>query len=83
LADRRGKAALRAIRGDPSGNTLELDHIIAAVFGLWEYVISEARPFKRKEQLMLPLKGPKKVDPQAAPSSPPGEEPAKRRGSSG
>ena len=65
---------------DRSGNTVELDHIIAAVFGLWEYVISEARLFKRKEQLTPPLKGPKKAK---ALVTPPGEQPAKRGGTSG
>ena len=43
--------------------TLELDHIVAAVFGLWDFVIPEARIFRRKEQLALPLKGPKKITP--------------------
>lgn len=50
---------------DRTGDTLELDHIVAAVFGLWDYVVSDARIFKRQEQLSLPLKGPKKMDAEA------------------
>jgi hypothetical protein len=62
-----------------TSQTLELDHIVAAVFGLWEHVISEAKLFRRKEQLTLPLKGPKKVElePDVDGSTP------KRRPSSG
>jgi hypothetical protein len=38
-------------------DTLELDHVLAAVFGLWDFVIPEARLFTRFRQLSLPLKG--------------------------
>ena len=44
--------------------TRELDHILAAVFGLWDEVISEERLFS-KTQASLPLKGgPKKAEPR-------------------
>jgi len=43
--------------------TLELDHVLAAVFGLWDFVVPDARLFKRVAQLALPIKGPKKVEP--------------------
>ena len=42
--------------------TVELDHVLAAVFGLWDFVIPEARKYARR-QLSLPLKGPKKTLP--------------------
>jgi hypothetical protein len=45
--------------------TFELDHVLAAVFGLWDFVIPDAKLFKRTEQLALPLKGPKKIEPGA------------------
>jgi hypothetical protein len=48
-----------------SASTIELDHVLAAVFGLWDFVIPETRKFAR--QLSLPLKGPKKVEPVATP----------------
>jgi hypothetical protein len=41
--------------------TREIDHVLAAVFGLWDYVIPEERLFGKEPQLSLPLKGPKKV----------------------
>lgn len=43
--------------------TRELDHVLAAVFGLWDYVIPASRVFSRSPQLALPLKGPKKTEP--------------------
>jgi hypothetical protein len=46
--------------------TRELDHVLAAVFGLWEHVIPEARRFARGPQLALPLKGPKKAEDRPA-----------------
>ena len=46
--------------------TRELDHIVAAVFGLWDHVISEERRFGREAQLQLPIKGPKKAAPSNA-----------------
>jgi hypothetical protein len=45
--------------------TRELDHILAAAFGLWDYVIPEERRFVPERQLSLPLKGPKKAEPRA------------------
>lgn len=42
--------------------TRELDHVLAAVFGVWDFVIPEERMFERGPQLWLPLKGPKKVE---------------------
>jgi hypothetical protein len=48
--------------------TRELDHVLAAVFGLWDEVISEERLFSKAAQVAqvaLPLKGgPKKVEPR-------------------
>ena len=41
--------------------TRELDHVLAAVFGLWDDVIPAERLFAPEAQLALPLKGPKKV----------------------
>ena len=46
-----------------TASTVELDHVIAAVFGLWDFVIPEARKFARP-QLSLALKGPKKAEPR-------------------
>jgi hypothetical protein len=43
-------------------NTRELDHVIAAVFGLWDHVIPASRLFSTVPQLPLPLPGPKKAD---------------------
>lgn len=50
----------RAVFCDPSAdfarnkNTLELDHVIASVFGLWEHVIPAKRRFVEDTQLVLP-----------------------------
>jgi hypothetical protein len=35
--------------------------MLAAVFGLWDYVIPEDRRFGHEAQLSLPLRGPKKA----------------------
>jgi hypothetical protein len=43
--------------------TRELDHVLAAVFGLWDGVIPEGRLFSKSLQLRLPLPGPKKAGP--------------------
>jgi hypothetical protein len=48
-----------------TNGTLELDHVFAAVYGLWDFVIPDAKVFQRREQLALPLKGPKKAEPGA------------------
>jgi hypothetical protein len=42
--------------------TRELDHVLAAVFGLWDEVIPEERLFSKGPQLSLALKGPKKAE---------------------
>ena len=47
-----------------TGATLELDHVLAAVFGLWDFVVPDSRLFKRVAQLASPIKGPKKVEPR-------------------
>src|SRR5262249_30863183 len=44
--------------------TRELDHILAAVFGLWDYVIPEERLVVQEPQLTLPLKGLRKAEPR-------------------
>lgn len=41
--------------------TRELDHVLAAVFGLWDRVIPDERRFGREPQQSLPLMGPKKA----------------------
>jgi hypothetical protein len=41
--------------------TRELDHVLAAVFGLWEQVIPEERIFSRDRQLSLLARGPRKA----------------------
>lgn len=41
--------------------TRELDHVLAATFGLWDQVISEERLFTKERQLALLARGPKKV----------------------
>jgi len=41
--------------------TLELDHVVAAVFGLWDRVLADERHFSADPQLKLTLKGPKKA----------------------
>lgn len=43
--------------------TLELDHVLAAVFGFWDHILPASRLFKRNVQLALPMKGPKKAQP--------------------
>jgi hypothetical protein len=47
-------------------STRELDHILGAVFGLWDQVIPEERLFSRSPQLSLALRGPKKAEPREA-----------------
>jgi hypothetical protein len=47
-------------------DTLELDHVLAAVFGLWDFVVSETRLFTKFRQLSLPMKGIRKAT-QAVP----------------
>jgi len=49
-------------------NTRELDHILAAVFGLWDFVIPSERRFGREPQLALPLRQPKKAAPMTTPA---------------
>ena len=41
--------------------TRELDHVLAAVFGLWDFVVPKERLFSKGPQLPLALGGPKKV----------------------
>lgn len=41
--------------------TLELDHVLAAVFGLWDFVVPKARLFTKDPQLSLHLKGLRKT----------------------
>jgi hypothetical protein len=45
-------------------DTRELDHVLAAVFGLWDYVIPADRRFGHEPQLSLPLRGPRKASPR-------------------
>ena len=42
--------------------TRELDHVLAAVFGLWDQVIPEERLFSKSPQMSLLLRGPKKAE---------------------
>ena len=42
-------------------DTRELDHVLAAVFGLWNEVLVDERLFSTLSQLALPLGGPRKV----------------------
>jgi hypothetical protein len=44
--------------------TRELDHVLAAVFGLWDRVIPEERRFSQNAQLSLLASGPKKAAPR-------------------
>lgn len=44
-------------------DTLEIDHVIAAVFGLWDFVLPQERLLTPPTQLSLKLPGPKKVLP--------------------
>jgi hypothetical protein len=46
--------------------TRELDHVLAAVFGLWDQVIPEERRFSNEPQLQLPLRSLKKAEPARA-----------------
>ncbi len=46
--------------------TRELDHVLAAVFGLWDRVIPEERLFSTSPQLSLLSRGPKKAEPRPA-----------------
>jgi len=46
-----------------TNDTLELDHVIAAVFGLWDLVIPEHKRFVRRTS---ELPGPKKAEPKAS-----------------
>lgn len=41
--------------------TRELDHVLAAVFGLWDQVLPGGRIYRRPGQLPLALKGPRKA----------------------
>jgi hypothetical protein len=50
---------------DPS-KTVELDYVLASVFGLWELVVSDQRLFEQDRQLMLPGGGFSRVDKLAA-----------------
>lgn len=52
---------------ESSKSTEELDHIIAAVFGLWDVVIGPQRRFTTDPQLSLFIKGPSKVAPRLPP----------------
>ena len=50
-----------------SNATMELDHVLASVFGLWDVVIPEGRLFAASAQLDLPLKGLRKAIPRSPP----------------
>ncbi len=52
-------------------HTRELDHVVAAVFGLWDIVLPAERIHSNPRQLSLPLKGLRKA-------SPPTETPVKK-----
>jgi hypothetical protein len=45
-----------------TNSTRELDHVIAAVFGVWDRVIPEGRLFTTSPQLSLLIRGPKKAE---------------------
>lgn len=45
--------------------TIELDHVLASVFGLWSVVIPEARRFAPDNQLTLPHPGFSRVVPES------------------
>lgn len=47
--------------------TRELDHVLAAVFALWDHVIPEERLFSKSSQLSLLARGLRKADPRPAP----------------
>jgi hypothetical protein len=42
--------------------TRELDHVLAAVFGLWDHVIPDDRLFSKSPQLTLAMRGLKKTE---------------------
>jgi hypothetical protein len=46
--------------------TRELDHVLAAVFGFWDRVISDERLFSKSVQLSLLPRGPRKAEPRSA-----------------
>lgn len=50
---------------DRTPGTIELDHVLAAVFGMWERVIPQARRFAVNPQLLLPIPTLARVDPPA------------------
>jgi len=51
-----------------TASTRELDHVLAAVFGLWDHVIPEERLFSKNPQLLLLPRGPRKAEPRPGPS---------------
>jgi hypothetical protein len=52
---------------EPTKDTLELDHVLAAVFGFWDFVVSEDRLFVKPPQLQLA--GLRKAQPKATSSN--------------
>jgi hypothetical protein len=44
---------------------MNLDHVIAAVFGLWDLLLPADRIHSHERQLLLPIKGPRKSGPVA------------------
>jgi len=48
-------------------DTRELDHVVAAVFGLWDFVLPAERIYSTSRQLLLPLKGLRKAVPTPEP----------------
>jgi hypothetical protein len=46
--------------------TRELDHVLAAVFGFWDRVISDERLFSKSVQLSLLPRGPRRAEPRSA-----------------
>jgi hypothetical protein len=70
----RGSRAALFCDPDPltlvrSNDTMELDHALAAVFGLWGYVIPHERRFSSSRQLALPLKGLVRAVPKPEPAA--------------
>jgi hypothetical protein len=59
----------RAPYTERTDETRELDHIVAAVFGLWDFVIPAERIHSNVRQLLLPLKGLRKTAPLPDPVS--------------
>jgi hypothetical protein len=59
-----------AVACEPEGDlertrkTLELDHVIGAVFGFWDIVLPEERLFKKSAQMQLPMPGLKPTRPR-------------------